>query len=107
MSSRRQRSRAQHRADEAARVAAAAQAAAPPATAGPSSDDELPAWSTEAARSSLRLNYRGDRTGAVRSLVYGPDTANCMYRAVGATYDAEADRTTLYFKPILRGGAAA
>ena len=48
-------------------------------------------------------HYRGDVT---RSLLaqpqFGPDMYGARYSCVSATYDAQTDRTTATFRPILR-----
>ena len=47
-----------------------------------------------------RLHYRGDRTGVDPRRIYGPDAFGAIYRSGAAEYDAAADRTTIYFRPI-------
>lgn len=97
MTTRRQRSRAQHRADQslAARPAGITGGVI---SRGTESGLTLPPVADDAR---LVLHYRGDRTGVDPLRTYGPDTAGATYRAVGATYDAETDRTTLSFRPLL------
>lgn len=46
-------------------------------------------------------HYRGDVTNFPPDMYVGADTAGAFYRPVSATYDAETDRTTVQFKPIL------
>lgn len=83
MTSRRKRSRVQ-----AAQPAQATQPAAPEPQFVPTAD-------------TPRLHYRGDRRNFDPRRVYGPDAFRAHYRAGAAEYDAGADRTTLYFKPVV------
>lgn len=47
-----------------------------------------------------RLHFRGDCTEIDPSAVSGPDRFGAHYRATFAEYDAESDRTTIYYLPI-------
>lgn len=46
-------------------------------------------------------HYRGDRTNYDPRQVFGPDLFGGCYKAIGAEYDAETDRTTIEFTPYL------
>ena len=46
------------------------------------------------------LHYPGDCTNYDERLIYGPDMYGAHYRAIGASYDKDADRTTLELKVI-------
>ncbi|GAC71088.1 hypothetical protein [Gordonia soli] len=53
-----------------------------------------------------RLNYRGDRRDFDRDAIVGPDMFGAFYRPVSAEYDADADRTSIAYVPVLGGEAA-
>jgi hypothetical protein len=47
-----------------------------------------------------QATYPGDCTPINESTYVGPDRFQAFYRPVSATHDAEADRTTIQYKPV-------
>lgn len=98
MTTRKQRSRAQHRHDLAVREARRNISAVVAETERPPRRSLPPAPAGEPP--AIPLTYRGDRTGVDPVARYGPDDFGGWYRAISADYDPDTNRTVLGFAPI-------